>query len=131
MSETIQFDLVAPERKLASTAATAVVIPGAAGEMTARPNHMPVLTLLRPGFLTVSTADGDVHYAVTGGFAEISPTAVSVLAEDAMEGALLTKDEVQRRIAETQKAMESADLETRAQLESYVLELMNLSMTMN
>lgn len=84
MADMMQFDLVSPERRLASFPAREVRIPGADGDMTAMPAHSPVITTLRPGILTVVTADGNKDFAVTGGFAEITPEGTSVLAERAM-----------------------------------------------
>ncbi len=84
MADTLQFDLVSPERKLASVAATAVTIPGMGGDLTAMPNHAPFLTTLRPGVVKVVSAGQTAEYVVTGGFAEISPTAATVLAESAV-----------------------------------------------
>ena len=83
MAETFQFDLVSPERKLASGEARAVQIPGADGDLTAMPDHAPSITTLRPGVLVVEGASGEDRYVVTGGFAEISPEATTVLAERA------------------------------------------------
>lgn len=84
MADTFDFELVSPERRLAAMAAPAVQIPGAEGDMTAMPQHAPLITTLRPGILTVEAADGDKRFVVTGGFAEIGPEAASVLAERAM-----------------------------------------------
>jgi len=84
MANTLQFDLVSPERRLASVTATEVMIPGADGDMTAMEGHAPTITTLRPGILRASTAEGVKSYVVTGGFAEISATGVSVLAERAV-----------------------------------------------
>ena len=84
MTSTVQFDLVSPERRLASFAATEVQIPGAMGDMTAMEGHAATITSLRPGVLRVIGADGVKSYIVTGGFAEISATGVSVLAEQAV-----------------------------------------------
>lgn len=84
MANTLQFDLVSPERRLASVTATEVMIPGADGDMTAMEGHAPTITTLRPGILRASTAEGVKSYVVTGGFAEISATGVSVLAERAI-----------------------------------------------
>lgn len=81
MADTMQFDLVSPERKLASVAATSVQIPGMEGDLTAMPEHSPLLTTLRPGVVKVNVASETMEYVVTGGFAEISPTAASILAE--------------------------------------------------
>jgi F-type H+-transporting ATPase subunit epsilon len=84
MASTVQFDLVSPERRLASFPATEVQIPGAMGDMTAMEGHASTITSLRPGVLRVAGADGVKSYVVTGGFAEISATGVSVLAEQAV-----------------------------------------------
>lgn len=79
-----QFDLVSPERRLASVQATEVQIPGAEGDMTAMEGHAPTITTLRPGILKAVAADGTKAFVVTGGFAEITATGVSVLAERAV-----------------------------------------------
>ena len=84
MANTLQFDLVSPERKLASVQATEVQIPGTDGDMTAMEGHAATITTLRPGILKAVAADGTKSYVVTGGFAEISATGVSVLAERAV-----------------------------------------------
>ena len=84
MAGTLQFDLVSPERKLASVAATEVQIPGADGDLTAMEGQSPTITTLRPGVLRVIGATGTQAYVVTGGFAEITASGVSVLAERAI-----------------------------------------------
>ncbi|MFZ7093306.1 F0F1 ATP synthase subunit epsilon [Primorskyibacter sp. 2E233] len=83
MAETMQFDLVSPERSLLSTRVKSVQIPGADGDMTAMPNHAPTITTLRPGILKVETESGMEEFVVTGGFAEIGES-LSVLAEKAL-----------------------------------------------
>lgn len=89
----LQFDLVSPERRLASVEASEVQIPGADGDMTAMADHAPTITTLRPGVLTVVHSGGADAYVVSGGFAEITATSVSVLAEQA-----LPKDEVTQEV---------------------------------
>lgn len=84
MAGTVQFDLVSPERRLASVAATEVQIPGADGDLTAMQGHAPTITTLRPGILKAVGAGGAKAYVVTGGFAEITAATVSVLAERAV-----------------------------------------------
>ena len=81
---TLQFDLVSPERRLASVQATEVQIPGADGDMTVMADHAPLITTLRTGLLTVTGPAGTTTYAVTGGFVEISASGTSVLAENAV-----------------------------------------------
>ncbi len=89
----LQFDLVSPERRLASVEASEVQIPGADGDMTAMADHAPTITTLRPGVLTVVHGGGSDAYVVSGGFAEITATGVTVLAEQA-----LPKDEVTQEV---------------------------------
>ncbi|WP_426032795.1 F0F1 ATP synthase subunit epsilon [Cypionkella sp. TWP1-2-1b2] len=84
MAGTLQFDLVSPERRLASVVASEVQIPGADGDLTAMEGHAPTITTLRPGVLKVVSSEGSKSFVVTGGFAEISATSVSVLAERAV-----------------------------------------------
>ena len=87
----MQFDLVSPERRLASLETTAVQIPGADGDLTAMPGHAPVITNLRPGILKVESPSGNIDYVVTGGFAEIGE-GLSVLAERALPLEELSQD---------------------------------------
>ena len=84
MAGTLQFDLVSPERRLASVAASEVQIPGADGDLTAMEGHAPTITTLRPGILKAVSSDGAKPYVVTGGFADITASSVSVLAERAV-----------------------------------------------
>jgi len=92
MADTMQFDLVSPERRLASAQIASVQIPGADGDMTAMPDHAPTITTLRPGILTVDGPDGQSQYVVTGGFAEITASGVSVLAERAVAREDMTQE---------------------------------------
>ncbi|MEM9097142.1 MAG: ATP synthase F1 subunit epsilon [Pseudomonadota bacterium] len=113
MAEMLTFELVSPERLLASTEAEAVTIPGMMGEMTAMANHAPFLTTLRPGYVTV----GSDKYFVTGGFAEISNNTVSVLAEEAYDASEVDTDWLNARIAEGEAAL-SDMAEDRLQAEN-------------
>ncbi|MDB2563079.1 ATP synthase F1 subunit epsilon [Amylibacter sp.] len=81
---TIQFDLVSPERKLASLEASEIQIPGSDGDFTAMAEHAPVLTTLKPGLLSVKVGNDLMEYIVTGGFVEVSGSNASVLAEEAL-----------------------------------------------
>lgn len=108
MADTIQFDLVSPERLLASVVAKEVLIPGAEGDMTALPDHAALITTLRPGILRVSASDGDQEYVVTSGFAEINATSVSVLAERAIPRAEITQEHFKELIEEANAKLQKA-----------------------
>jgi F-type H+-transporting ATPase subunit epsilon len=104
MASTVQFDLVSPERRLASFPATEVQIPGAMGDMTAMEGHAATITSLRPGVLRVVAADGTKAYVVTGGFAEVSASGVSVLAENAIPVKEVTASLMDRMVADATAA---------------------------
>lgn len=111
MAETMKFDLVSPERLLASYQASAVMIPGADGDMTAMADHAPTITTLRPGILRTEGPEGTKEYVVTGGFAEIGAGGVSVLAEESLSREEMSQEKldelVERASREHAKAREN------------------------
>ena len=109
----IKFDLVSPERSLASFDAVEVQIPGAEGDMTAMEGHVPTITTLRPGVLKAVGADRTLAFAVTGGFAEITATGVSVLAEQALAVDDLSGGVLDEFVAEARSLAEAALHEDR------------------
>ena len=114
MAETVQFDLVSPERLLASVDAREVKIPGAEGDLTAMADHAPLITTLRPGIVRVAADNGETEYVVTGGFAEINGESISVLAERAVARADMTQeafasmvDEANERLSNVKETYEN------------------------
>ncbi len=126
MADTMQFDLVSPEQKLASLQVSSVQIPGADGQMTAMPNHAPVITTLRPGVLHVKGPEGDVSYAVTGGFAEINPEGLSVLAEKAIPMKDASMSDLEPVVEAARTAASNASPETRDMAELLLADLETL-----
>lgn len=93
MADTMQFDLVAPERNLMSVSVREVRLPGADGDLTAMPGHAPAIVNLRPGLVTVVDDKGGEHqFAISGGFAEINNSSVSLLAEIGRKREEMTQD---------------------------------------
>ncbi|GAA6174370.1 F0F1 ATP synthase subunit epsilon [Sulfitobacter pacificus] len=108
MADTMQFDLVSPERRLASLQVTSVQIPGADGDMTAMEGHSPTITTLRPGILSVEGPEGTSDYVVTGGFAEITAKGVSVLAERALPKGDMTQEHLDEMMEEARTMYSNA-----------------------
>ncbi len=81
MADTMQVELVSPERLLASVEAEKVMLPGADGDFTAMPGHVPVVTSLSPGAIRIVNGSEETEYLIAGGFAEVSGAGISVLAE--------------------------------------------------
>jgi F-type H+-transporting ATPase subunit epsilon len=86
MAGTLKFELVTPERMALSQDATQVVVPGLEGDFTVLPGHAPVVSALRPGVVDVTLPDASkARIFVKGGFAEVNPQYLTVLAERALD----------------------------------------------
>lgn len=107
---TLALEIVSPEKLLLSKPVDLVVIPAAEGEMGVLPNHAPMIVLLRSGTIRLTTGGAvtDTLF-ITGGFAEITPTRVTVLATEATPVAELSRDAAQARLAAADAAYAAAD----------------------
>ena len=81
---TFQFDLVSPERLLLSEAVDQVDVPGSEGDFGVLAGHAPFVTTLRPGILVVYRGGDALRVVVNGGFAEVNPEGLTVLADMAV-----------------------------------------------
>jgi F-type H+-transporting ATPase subunit epsilon len=109
MADTMQFDLVSPERMLASVGASAVHVPGTEGDFTAMPGHEPFMTTLRPGLVVAHTDKGEMRYVVTGGFAEITAERISILAERSLLAEELKQPQFDEMLAEARTTRDAAE----------------------
>ena len=105
----LHFELVSPERLLFSGDVAEVDIPGTEGDMGILPGHAPVLSTLRPGVVTV-TKDGGAkeRIFVRGGFAEVNPQGLTVLAELAMPVAELNATLLAQEVRDAQEDVTDA-----------------------
>jgi F-type H+-transporting ATPase subunit epsilon len=113
MADKMSFELVSPERKLATGEADMIVLPGMEGDIGIMPGHAPFLTTLRPGLVVVTEGSTTTEYFVTGGFAEVSGEATAILAEESVERASLDREFLDARIEAAKTAHENATDETR------------------
>ncbi|AGT09229.1 ATP synthase F1 subunit epsilon [Paracoccus aminophilus] len=110
MADTMQFDLVSPERNLVSVAVREVRLPGSEGDLTAMPGHAPAIVNLRPGLVTVIAADGkETEFAVTGGFVEINNDGVTLLAERGHPRAEMTQEIYNDMMVSAQRKVKVAE----------------------
>jgi len=84
------FELVSPEKLVFSGEVDAVVVPGLEGEFTVLRDHAPFLTTLKPGVIEIDVGPKKEKLFVRGGFADISPSGFTVLAEQVIPLADLT-----------------------------------------
>lgn len=85
MAALFKFELVSPEQLLLSDNVRQVVVPGTEGYFAVLPGHAPVLSTLRPGVIDITDEAGrEERVYVRGGFAEVNPQGLTVLAEEAI-----------------------------------------------
>jgi F-type H+-transporting ATPase subunit epsilon len=80
----LHFEFVSPERVLFSGDVDQVDLPGAEGDMGILAGHAPLVTSLRPGIVTIYNGGAREPIVVVGGFAEVSPAGLTILADRAV-----------------------------------------------
>jgi F-type H+-transporting ATPase subunit epsilon len=128
MAEPFSFELVSPEKLLVSGEASEVLIPGTEGYFQVFANHAPVMSTIKPGVVEVKMADGaNQKFVVFGGFADVSPAGLTILAEHAVNAADLDKAELEQRIADAkQDVTDAKDDHGRAAATDYLDQLTTL-----
>ena len=107
---TFQLEFVSPEKLLLSRPVEMAVLPAAEGEMGVLPGHAPMIVALRGGVISVRENGQETEQLfVAGGFAEVTPNRVTILADEATPVAQLSKADAERRIAECEKAFAEAN----------------------
>jgi F-type H+-transporting ATPase subunit epsilon len=84
MADTLHFSLVSPERELFSGDVKQVDAPGVEGEFGVLPKHAPFMTVLKPGVVRIHEDTGVTPVFVRGGFADVTPAGLTILAEEAV-----------------------------------------------
>ena len=84
MAEPLKFELVSPERLLMSELVDQVVLPGSEGYFTVMKGHAPFMSTLKPGVVDVTHGGTTDRIFVRGGFADVNPEGLTVLAEQAI-----------------------------------------------
>ncbi len=125
----VQFELVSPEQLLLSEDVEMVVVPGSEGDFGVLPGHSPMISTVRPGVIHVFTGGGvSSRIFVAGGFAEVTGSRCTVLAEEALSVDDIDRAEVESDLQNAiddlddtddpgeQKAAESRAITARAKL---------------
>jgi F-type H+-transporting ATPase subunit epsilon len=102
---TLKLEIVTPEAKIYSEDVNMVTLPGTEGELGVYPNHVPLLTTLKPGELRVLKDGRATSLAVGEGFVEIKADAVSVLTDMALESTSIDEAAAEAAVARAQAAM--------------------------
>ena len=109
MAEAFKFELVSPARLLISEEMSQVVVPGSEGDFTMLKDHAPFMTTVRPGVLEATSVAGKVSKIfVRGGFADASPSGLTILAEQAVPVEELNAELIAKERAEAQADVTAA-----------------------
>ncbi len=107
MAGTFKFELVSPERILLSDDMTEeAVLPGAEGQFTVLAGHAPVVSTLLPGVIHVKLSTSSKGIYINGGFVEVNPESVTVLAEHAFIVDEADPRQLEDALAKAEKALE-------------------------
>ena len=125
----IQLEIVTPERLAYSDTVDAVVLPGSEGELGVLPHHAPLVSMLGVGELRIRKGGQEESFAIVGGFLQVRPDKVVVMAETADMASEIDLETAQEARREAERALESgfqegADLAAaRAQLQQALLRI--------
>jgi F-type H+-transporting ATPase subunit epsilon len=110
MADTLEIEIVTPDRLLVSDKATEVQVPGLSGYLGVLPGHAPLITELRSGEFTYRKPDGSVErIALHWGFAEILPDKVTVLAERAEKAREIDVEAAKRELQTAEQQLQNPD----------------------
>lgn len=121
MADKLNVSIVSPERELYTGAVDQVDLPGAEGNLGILPDHAPLMTAIRTGAITVFDGQETLQFFVQGGFADVTPDGLTVLAERALPLQDVSKDdlatEIEKARADIVNLSDEAELARRQDLE--------------
>jgi F-type H+-transporting ATPase subunit epsilon len=109
LAEPLKFDLVSPDRLLVSEQVEYVVVPGREGYFTVYARHAPLISTLKPGQVEVKLlSGGEQKFFVRGGFADVTPSSLTILADKAIPMEELDAEHLAAEIASAEAELAEA-----------------------
>ena len=108
MPDLLHFELVSPEKLLRSGEVYMVVVPGTEGDFGVLPGHAPLVSTIRPGAIQVFAAsmnDVPERIFIDGGFAEVGPDGLTILAESAVPVGEIDVEGTSRELAAAREVL--------------------------
>ncbi|MCC5982379.1 MAG: F0F1 ATP synthase subunit epsilon [Oceanicaulis sp.] len=131
MADKLQFDLVSPEARVFSGEVDMVVVPGSEGDFGVLPGHAPFMSTIRTGTIDVHAENVVTRIFVYGGFAEVTPQGLTILAEETAELATLDAADIRNRLeAAHLRAKDAADDHARETAEAEIVKLETMQAAM-
>lgn len=109
MGKKFKVEIVTPEKLVFSEEAESLVVPAERGYLGVLAGHAPLLCTLQPGEILIRGEKGDLHYATSGGFMEVTPQKASLLTESAEETSGIDVARCEKALARAKERLASAD----------------------
>ncbi len=108
MADKLNFDLVAPEARVFQGEVDMVVVPGSEGDFGVLAGHAPFMSTIRSGAIAIHDGADVRRTFIHGGFAEVTPAGLTILAEEAIDIADVDPAEVERQLTEAREDLGQA-----------------------
>ena len=120
MADKLTFSLVSPERELFAGEVDQVDIPGTEGDMGILPNHTPLMAAIRTGAITVYADGNETQYFIQGGFADVTPGGLTILAEKATAMSDVTSEMVGKELSAAREQLSGLEGEAALALQQNI-----------
>ena len=111
MNENFNIEIISPEKKLFAEKGKSVTIPSFEGEMTILPDHISLITFLRPGVININ--ENKKKYFVEGGTVEFSKNNLTILSSTIIELDGLSKDLISSMLEDSKKELNQENLDDK------------------
>ena len=111
MNENFNIEIISPEKKLFAEKGKSVTIPSFEGEMTILPDHISIITFLRPGVININ--ENKKKYFVEGGTVEFSKNNLTILSSTIIELDSLSKDVISSMLEDSKKELNQENLDDK------------------
>jgi F-type H+-transporting ATPase subunit epsilon len=109
MGKKFKVEIVTPEKLVFSEEAESLVVPAERGYLGVLAGHAPLLCTLLPGEIVIRGDKGELHFATSGGFMEVTPQKASLLTESAEELSAIDRERAQKSLDRAKERLASAD----------------------
>ncbi|XBQ17427.1 MAG: F0F1 ATP synthase subunit epsilon [Oceanicaulis sp.] len=124
MADKLNFDLVAPEARVFAGQVDMVVVPGSEGDFGVLAGHAPFMSTIRSGAIAIHDGGQVTRTFIHGGFAEVTPAGLTILAEEALDLSTIDPSEVERQLTEAREdAGQARDEAERRECEARIEKL--------
>mgnify|MGYP001404999247 FL=1 len=113
MNENLNIEIISPEKILLSSKINSATIPSFEGEMTILPDHIALITFLRPGIIKIN-GDKESQYFVEEGTVEFSKNNLTILSSTILETGSLSKEKIEKMLTESKDLLSKNDLNDKS-----------------